>query len=47
MYVPNIEILAVKFRKICIENKVHEHDFNAIFLFTEVKAAEVEMKVVM
>ena len=43
MYVPNIIILAVKFRKIRIELKVHENNFNAIFLFTEVKAVEVEV----
>ena len=46
MYVPNIIILAVKFRKICIESKVHEKEFNAIFLFTEVKVAEVVKEVV-
>ena len=50
MYVPNIIILAVKFRKILERStlkkkKVHENNFNAIFLFTEVKAVEVEMEV--
>ena len=45
MYVPNIIILAVKFRKIlersALNKKYMKKEFNAIFLFTEVKVAEV------